>query len=279
MIDGGKGVGGGESGAGGASGLRRLVDEPGGDPGSAADWAVELLRKTAPYRAPVGRKQRVRMGLGRGQGPNGRRRRFPVLRPAMAAAILVGCGAAASAALGHWPTLVSDAYRRLVSPSPAVAPADEARPRRAASGNARRAPPLEAPGPAAPAALAPAPDSEPIATARSSPRSSRRSPAPVAAGDASPVLEAMRALRLQGNPARARQLLAWYLARHPDGTLAEEAQAMTIEAAVAHHDADAAALARGYLRRYPAGHFSALARQTLARQPRELLDDGTRAAP
>jgi hypothetical protein len=39
---------------------------------------------------------------------------------------------------------------------------------------------------------------------------------------------------------------------------------MSIEAANVHRDGDAAALARRYLRLYPAGHFAALARQTLA---------------
>ena len=69
----------------------------------------------------------------------------------------------------------------------------------------------------------------------------------------------MRALRLDHNPVRARALLATYLERHPNGALAEEALALTIEAAVAHHDGDAAALGARYLRRYPAGPFRALA--------------------
>ena len=69
----------------------------------------------------------------------------------------------------------------------------------------------------------------------------------------------MRALRLDHDPVRARGLLAKYLERHPNGALAEEALALTIEAAVAHHDGDAAALGARYLRRYPAGPFRALA--------------------
>ena len=69
----------------------------------------------------------------------------------------------------------------------------------------------------------------------------------------------MRALRLDHDPVRARGLLANYLERHPNGALAEEALALTIEAAVAHHDGDAAALGARYLRRYPAGPFRALA--------------------
>ena len=75
------------------------------------------------------------------------------------------------------------------------------------------------------------------------------------------MLEGMRALRLDQDPVRARALLARYLDRHPNGALAEEALALSIEAAMAHHDADAAALAVHYFRRYPAGPFCALARE------------------
>ena len=82
--------------------------------------------------------------------------------------------------------------------------------------------------------------------------------------DSAPVVEAMRALRRERDPVRARVLLSRYLERHPTGTLAEEALALAIEAAVAHGDADAAGLAARYLRLYPAGPFRPLARQTLA---------------
>ena len=75
------------------------------------------------------------------------------------------------------------------------------------------------------------------------------------------VLAGMRALRVDHDPVRARGLLSRYLDRRPYGALAEEALALTIEAAVAHHDADAAALGARYLRRYPAGPFRALALQ------------------
>ena len=63
----------------------------------------------------------------------------------------------------------------------------------------------------------------------------------------------MRALRVEANPVRARRLLAGYLDRYPNGSLAEEALAMSIEAAVAHGDDDAPVLARRYVRRYPGG--------------------------
>jgi hypothetical protein len=63
------------------------------------------------------------------------------------------------------------------------------------------------------------------------------------------------------DPARARGLLDRYLERRPNGALAEEALALTIEAALAHRDGDAAALGTLYLRRYPSGPFRALALQ------------------
>ena len=82
---------------------------------------------------------------------------------------------------------------------------------------------------------------------------------PQAEEDPRMVIEGMRALRSEENPVRARGLLAQYLERHPDGPLAEEALALSIEAAVAHRDADARDLGARYLRRYPAGRFTALA--------------------
>ena len=101
----------------------------------------------------------------------------------------------------------------------------------------------------------------------------RVAPAPVRARRAAPVattedtstiMEAMRALRVERNPARARQLLGRYLEQYPNGALAEEALALSLEAAVARGDGDAAALAARYLKLYPTGPFQALARQTLA---------------
>jgi hypothetical protein len=86
-------------------------------------------------------------------------------------------------------------------------------------------------------------------------------PAPSAETESQTVLEAMRALRLEKNPVRARALLAKYLERNPNGALAEEALALSIEAAVAHHDQDAPLLGARYLRRYPSGPFRAVAQE------------------
>jgi hypothetical protein len=134
------------------------------------------------------------------------------------------------------------------------------------------APEALVPTAAAPAVTAPTP--KPVAVAAPSlavrepaaPRPRQAARAAAGGEDTTIVLEAMRALRLQHNPVRARALLARYLDRYPNGTLAEEALAMSIEAAVAHQDADAATLASRYLSRYPNGPFHGLARQTLAKR-------------
>jgi hypothetical protein len=256
---------------------RRLVDEPDPVAATPAAWAVDLLRNAAPYQAPAGRKQRVQLSLGH-LSP----RRAPLLvRAAAAGVVLLGCGAIASAALGRarWPGWMARAYERLVPSAPRSAPAERAHARRPAV--AALEPALAAPDvpPTVAADVAPVPDPPPAAPRRavaSAPiadhdaataRPRRAAPAavmPAPTEDTAPVLEAMRALRLEHNPVRARALLARYLERHPNGTLAEEALAMTIEAAVAHHDGDATALSARYLRLYPLGPFRSIARQTLA---------------
>jgi hypothetical protein len=244
----------------------RLIDEAhvaSGDAvgGGIDPWAVDLLRAAGPYRAPPGRKQRVQLSLGKAAS-----RRPPrlLLRPVIVAGVLVGGGAFASAALGHWPGWMTRAYERLLPRPTQVAKTSfaEARGRghRAEASLAEAAPPAgEMPAP--PATLAPGPVAAALRDPPASPRQ-RRMAVAAAPEETSDVLDAMRALRKDRNPVRARVLLARYLDRHPAGTLAEEALAMSIEAAVAHHDADAAALGARYLRLYPTGPFHALAVQT-----------------
>ena len=238
----------------------RLTEESGVDP-----WLVGLVRSTGPYKSPPGRKQRVLLSLGQSNV-----RRPPLfLRPAIVAGVLIGCGAFASAALGPWRGWIGRAYERFVPSSERIASAPEP-PRAhrpgAAHGLALVTPPAESP---------PAPGSIPpsLAPPSGAAAASREPVAPLhvhhaALVGASPSLEeretqavlaGMRALRLDHDPVRARTLLARYLERRPNGALAEEALALTIEAAVAHHDGDAAALGARYLRRYPAGPFTELA--------------------
>lgn len=229
----------------------RLAEQAGLEP-----WIGRLLRSTGPFTAAPGRKQRVLLGLGR----SGRRVRTPLLlRPAVAIAVLVGCGAIASAALGPWRGWIGRTYERLVPrPAPAAAPAvvERAHAHRVAVVT----PPVVVPAPAP--ERTPAPHSSvPTARVRHAVVASLP-PAPARAEAGTElVADGMRALRLHHDPAAARALLASYLAQHPAGALAEEALALSIEAAVAHHDSDAPALAARYLQRYPSGPFRALALQ------------------
>jgi hypothetical protein len=263
----------------------RLTEESGVDP-----WLVDLVRSTGAYKSPPGRKQRVLLSLGRS---NARGAPF-VLRPVIVVGVLIGCGAFASAAIGPWRGWIGRAYERL---APTVAPvalsAEPARGHRSVAGHAAAVaaqsravatPAAESPWPEVAPPDAPAASRAPIAP----PHLRHEAPAAAAREEASrqakheearreearreaardretedqetqSVLAGMRALRVDHDPVRARGLLARYLERHPNGALAEEALALTIEAAMAHRDGDAPALGVRYLRRYPGGPFRELA--------------------
>jgi len=75
----------------------------------------------------------------------------------------------------------------------------------------------------------------------------------------------MRALRQEGRPSRAAHLLAEYLRGYPTGSLAEEALALSVEAAATRGDAAGEELARQYFARYPSGHFQAAVETARAR--------------
>lgn len=262
----------------------RLTEESGVDP-----WIADLVRSTGPYKSPPGRKQRVLLSLGRSNTP----RRAPLfLRPAIVAGVLIGCGAFASAAIGPWRGWIERAYERLVpTAAPVAVTAERARTHLLVSGHAATvaAQPLAvATSPANRPLLdvgppeAPLPSRAPLAP----PHLRRETPPPAAREEArreetkrevgrdrdrerekeeqetQSVLAGMRALRVDHDPVRARELLARYLERHPNGALAEEALALTIEAAVAHRDDDAPTLGARYLRRYPGGPFKELASRT-----------------
>ena len=136
------------------------------------------------------------------------------LRPA-----LLGMGALLLAA-----TAAAAGYSWLAptkAPSTALAPAAvvAAQRTRAPSAAVQVAPPLET------APLDPVPSVDPP---------SLKQPSKLQAGeDPSQVAEAVRALRKQGDPARAQALLDQYLKANPHGALAEDALALSIEAAAA----------------------------------------------
>jgi hypothetical protein len=83
--------------------------------------------------------------------------------------------------------------------------------------------------------------------------------------DPTKVVEALSALRKEGDPARAQALLKRYMADNPKGALSEEALALSIEAAHAKGDPRARTYAKRYLTRFPSGRHRVLARQVLAK--------------
>jgi hypothetical protein len=236
----------------------RLADERGDRPGETAGVrarAVELLESVDPIRFQAGRKQRLLLSLGRGSVRHGWR----WLRPVLAGAVLLSGGAVASAALTGWPARL---MRSLETPAPPrLDPSLVARPATVHSNPAARATafietnPKTVPPPLAPVRRAP------IETR------SRRPQAELLTDDPSLLADATHALRVNRDPALARALAKLYLDRQPRGALADEALAISIEAAIDHHDADAEALSARYLAQFPRGSFRALAERTIASSP------------
>ena len=232
--------------------VERLADAV-GPQSEDAPWvqarAVELVRSANPVTLAPARKQRLLLSLGQG----GVRRGTAWLRPIVVGALLIGSGALASAAITQWPSALVRSYRALtshgVSPSLRPHPA----PARVAVG----APPA--------AESVPTPAGPPPTVLRRLPAPVRSHRAAVDAVSDDPLLlvQATQALRLDRNPVLARALAAAYLERHPSGTLADEAFAILIEAALDHHDPDVAALSARYLVRFPRGSFRALAERSL----------------
>lgn len=96
-----------------------------------------------------------------------------------------------------------------------------------------------------------------------------RKPAPDgsarAAAEAALVQSAVKALRRDGDPDKATELLERYSDSDPNGPLAEEALALRIEAATSKkQDSAARTWAREYLSRYPQGRYRKAAERALA---------------
>jgi hypothetical protein len=225
----------------------RLISDA--DP--SANWAVALLGSVEPASERPGRRQRVWLRL-----QAGRERTISRLRVAFGAVAVLLCGVLSSAAFAGWPAWLA----RALGTEPAriidVTPPRVEGPRRPP----RLAPAIGLPAPAP----APAPTLAPTPTSESPSLRGRRASKPALPEDTGPLLEAMRALRVERNPGRARELLTSYLGQHPRGDLAEEALVMLVEAAVAHRDADAQTLAARYYRLYPHGPFRGQVERTLA---------------
>ena len=221
--------------------MKRLLDEADSSLGALRDLVQSANRHESTPFAKRAMESRIRAALTAG-GDGGRR---PFLR-----AGLLGAGAllvAATAAAAGYSYLAPEMQGMPVAPpTTAVLP-----------------PPRPAPELARPAAaVAPAPVAEPQPAA---PPSMARAPEKRAGEDPSQVAEAVRVLRKQGDPGRAQVLLDQYLRANPRGALAEDALALSIEAAAARKDPRAAAYAARYLARYPNGRFRAVAERALSR--------------
>ncbi len=220
-------------------------------------WAVDLVASADPLSVPVALKQRMLLSLGNGR-PHARQR---WLRPVVVCAVLLSGTAIASAGFTGWPGDLVRACRGLVAgPGPAAARVVEARRARSvATATQLATPPAAAPdevfaeSPPLPRMHRPGADSRRRAQLRLS-----------GADDPALVVGATRALRVDGDPRRARALAARYLQEHPRGELAEEALAIEVEAAMDHHDPDAGAAAARYLSLYPHGAFRAVAQRALS---------------
>jgi hypothetical protein len=240
--------------------MKRLVERE--FPAGTIEAKVSVfLNEAEPFQAPLGAKQRVRARL-IGSPLRGQRPWF--FRPVVVFAVLTF---AALAGAGVWRSkLKPDA---LPQGSVKAGPAKEA----------ITAPIATTAATAEDVAALPGHDT--IAEGPTAPRSPEPSAAksiseppaatPVHRGDsaaaveASVLFEATGALRRDGDAARASRILDDYFRKFPRGALAEEALALSIEAASVRGDAKARTLAKRYLELYPKGNFRAKAERVLAR--------------
>jgi hypothetical protein len=228
--------------------MKRLLDTSDNDPLSAR--ARALIRTLGPTLESEDRMRRVRRSLDAAGARTAPRWAF---RLTLATALL-GAGAAAAAAAGVFSNLLS-------SEAPAAAPQRFVRAQPAAP------PPvalLDVTGEPSPHAsslqtLAPLVPAAPPPAERAVPS---RQPSPNPSSDVARVHEAAKALRRDGDPARALQLLERSGAP-VSGPLAEEALALRIEASAAQGNGRASKLASAYLARYPNGRYRELAKKAI----------------
>ncbi len=215
--------------------------------------ALALLSSMSPAVPPSGMKRRVRIGLlerslGRSEWP---------LRRLIAVTVLLGAAAA-----GATPLVASLFESPMRPPSPAAS-GSVSMEREAAS--SRPPTPSDRIERTAAASTEGVPAVAPEAPRPSAVRAVVARPSPTVDEASRLVFEAMRALRREGQPERARHLLAEHQARYGGSALGEEALALSMEAAVAVGDPQASSLAKRYLKRYPAGHYRETAERIASR--------------
>ncbi len=235
----------------------------------AEEVLADLIRASEPVVVTPARKQRVLNRVLLRQTTR-RATRSRLLRPVFVIGVLSLAGATAAATIGR------RAWIERRAPSTAH-PAEPLAQVATKTKHARSKAPLvaknELGGDAvdemldAPAVPEPAPVRGTPRTLRRPAHVATRSRAVHSSEDPSRVFDAIQALRTDRDPARAGRLLAEYLTRYPHGALAEEAVALSIEAAAARHSPSAAGFAERYLREYPRGRFRHTAEQALEHVP------------
>lgn len=244
--------------------MKRLREEhDSADPSKAR--AAAILSRLEPTPDSPARMRRIRRALERPK----KRYALHLLRPAAVFGVAMGIAATAAAGYG-----VSEIVSRLTEQPRLLDPAtnDSATPA------AHQAPPSEHSDvrareePPAPIPESPLPTGTPEINAgkvRRDSSSAGAAAAPTssngAASEAEVVQQGLEALRKHNDPERAAIYLEQYIAKHPNGTLTEEALALSVEAASASEDPRAKDLAVAYLTRYPQGRFRQAARHALAR--------------
>ena len=210
---------------------------------------AELLATLEPYKPNPTRKPNLSVKLASTRQRWGLR----VLRPAAGLALLFA-GTAAAATLGErfWSQPVDQAPPQIPLARSTAPQAPRSKPASVAADatETKITPPV-----VAPTKRTGAPPARALNSLKKQARASE---------DPGPVVEALRALRKEQDPARAQSLLTEYLATNPQGALSEEALALSIEAAHARKDPAAKQHARRYLARYPAGRHRRLAERALA---------------
>ncbi|MES1205642.1 MAG: hypothetical protein ABUS79_06860 [Pseudomonadota bacterium] len=202
-------------------------------------WIARTIQTLVVPRAPVAEVK--------APAPHGARGH----RARAGGSLAVGATAAAASEL----ETAADVTVSGTSLSPSTPPAGKARlgGTRAGDSHRRRADVAAGTGFGPRAEGSEAPSRAPIVGSQSIERSRGNRPGE----DSEIVFDAMRVLRQEQRPTRAAEMLDDYLRRHPSGVLAEEALALSVEAALARRDPRTRELIDRYLTRFPSGHFRA----------------------
>jgi hypothetical protein len=223
--------------------------------------AIELLGSISRHQPPPGQKQRVRQRI----LEHAVRRPISALRPVFVAGLVLIATAASAMLASHW--FSTTQMRRQSSPSMDQQPqvssltgqvrglsgvADDYPDMSLGRANAEVLPDANA------ALLRPNGIETPLHVEPTVRPASQASEKVL-------VFDAMRALRREGHPEQAAKLLDEYLRGYPQGSLAEEALALYVEASTSLRDPKAKNLADRYLVLYPNGRFRAAAERARAR--------------